>query len=185
MGYYVHLHVAFSCSSNDGVAFVANKHFERSCGPDAKESAWFLRDLAGRTGENPGPKGGLSLWGIIGNYTDHAKFVDDLHDFWVELLSGEVEGGPCEHHHILVFYENEQSEQAHCYEIGLTQECQDRLGEYFEQLGDFEVVDDSTAKDGTRLSSYRYRTKPGPHPPKPPLELEIKHHALPFAWMQY
>jgi hypothetical protein len=173
MGWYVHLHVAFNCNTNDDVASVAEKYARQLEGTSApREALWFLKDLAVRAGDNPGPKGGLSLWGVVGNHTNAHAFVHCLSDFWLELLSGSVDGGPCDHHHVIVFYEEEQSRQAHCYEVALTERCQDRLGDYYECLGE--------------IADGKWRMKPEEsRPPKPPPELEIKHHALPFAWMQY
>jgi hypothetical protein len=140
MGYYVHLHVAFNCNENDDVAELARKHSRRL--EDASvpsECLWFLENLSARTGQNPGPKGGLSLWGIVGNKTDVNGFIDFLKDFWLDLLSGEVDGGPCDHEHIIVFYENEGSERAHCYEIALTDRCRRQLGYYYESRGSMVV----------------------------------------------
>lgn len=75
MGYHVHIHIAFACDTNEGVAALAKKHrtsidFGKGHGIGGHEAAAFLDDLSERTGSNPGPKGGLSLWGITGNYTD-------------------------------------------------------------------------------------------------------------------
>lgn len=125
MGYYVHLSVIFACDQNEGVAALAQKHLVL-LPPDDHEDAcieakWFLEDLAGRTGQNNGPKGGLSLWGIVGNYTHAEEFVKALTAFWKELLQADGEsGGPLCHEHILVFYEPEQSEMASAIEIILS-----------------------------------------------------------------
>lgn len=130
MAHDVHLHVAFNCNSNDGVAELARQHlpavkaatgaestvYQPELGPEA---AWFLEDLSRRTGENPGPKGGLSLWGIVSNHTQAQVFAEVLRPFWDDLLRRGVDGGPSAHHHILVFYEEEQSEQANALEIYL------------------------------------------------------------------
>ena len=117
MGWYVHLHVCFAAGRNDGVARLAEKHVE-TLPADAHEARWFLTDLSKRTGENPGPKGGLSLWGIVGNHTKAEEFAEILRPFWGELLSGQIEDGPCDHHHVLIFFEEEQSEAANAIEIG-------------------------------------------------------------------
>lgn len=53
---------------------------------------------------------------MVGNHTNVKSFVDLLKPFWKDLLSG-VKGGPCDFEHIVVFYEEEQSEQAKCFEI--------------------------------------------------------------------
>jgi hypothetical protein len=117
MGWYVHLHVCFAANGNEGIARLACHHLE-SLGADADEASWFLDDLSKRVDENPGPKGGLSLWGIVGNHTDVARFVEVLRPFWADLLSGRIDDGPCDHQRILVFYEEEQSEAANAIEIG-------------------------------------------------------------------
>lgn len=161
MGYYVHLNVTFACDSNDGVAKVAKKYLidsgydlpdDYSHWPEydykkeyliSKEASWFLCDLAKRIGNNPGPKGGLSTWGIVGNYTDVDDFVDSLKEFWFTLLTEDIPGGPHNFEHIIVLYEMEQSEQACAYEI---------------------YMDD-------RKNNIE--------------NLIIKHHKLPFAWMQF
>lgn len=116
MGSYVHIHVCFACDTNDAVAALAAKHlpFVGEC----MEAQWFLEDLSKRTGENLGSKGGLSLWGMVGKYTNGEEFVEVLKPFWKELLQ-KVDGGPNSFEHILVFIEREQSEQATAFEIFL------------------------------------------------------------------
>jgi len=132
MGWYVHLHVCFACDFNDGVAELARKHLETiedDGGNDHYEARLFLQDLSKRTGTNEGPKGGLSLWGIIGNFTKADVFVEALRPFWEELLSrnsGDEDswedessiGFPLSFEHVLVFYEDEGFEAASAYEIG-------------------------------------------------------------------
>lgn len=120
MAWDVHIHVCFPCSENEGVAALAKKHLDPLTDEsDGHQAAiWFLKDLSGRTGHNPGPKGGLSLWGMVGNYTNVSTFCDVLRPFWMELLSG-VEGGPLDFEHILVFEEQEQSGAATAHEIFL------------------------------------------------------------------
>ena len=120
MGYYVHLHVCFACDTNEGVAELARKHAD-SVG-DCLEAKWFLASLSERTGHNPGPKGGLSMWGIVGNYAEGEVFCDALRSFWAELLTGGVSGGPCSFEHVLVFEEAEQKECAIAYEISRDEE---------------------------------------------------------------
>jgi hypothetical protein len=121
MGYYVHIHVCFACDTNEGVAALALKHkaMLSDSNDGAREAGWFLADLVKRTGHNPGPKGGLSTWGIVGNYTRGEAFVKTLMPFWLELLSGDIDGGPCSFEHILVFEEPEQTERTIAYEIFL------------------------------------------------------------------
>lgn len=117
MAHDVHLHVCFPADKNDGVAELARKHLALLT--YRKEAAWFLEDLAGRTGKNPGPKGGLSLWGMVGNYTNAESFVEVLKPFWTELLGVRCDGGPLGFEHIIVFYEHEQTLAANAYEIML------------------------------------------------------------------
>jgi len=105
MGFYVHLHVCFECHRNEGVAAVASKHL---ASVKHKEARWFLEDLSTRSGPNPGPKGGLSLWGIVGNYTSGDEFVSALMPFWQELLSGQIDDGPLMVHRIVVFVQPEE-----------------------------------------------------------------------------
>lgn len=118
MGHYVHIHVCFACDSNEGVAELAKNHLMEISGDTCKEAKWFLESLSERTGKNPGPKGGLSLWGMVGNFTDGDIFVRILNGFWKDLLS-EIEGGPRSDERILVFVEHEQSDYAEAYEIFL------------------------------------------------------------------
>lgn len=122
MGHYVHIHVCFACDRNEGVAALAKKCLAPMSDENSiREVRWFLSDLANRTGFNHGPKGGLSMWGIVGNYTDGPRFVEQLRPFWTELLA-EVEDGPFAFEHVLVFVEHEQSEQATAYEISYNED---------------------------------------------------------------
>ncbi len=116
MGYYVHLHVCFACDTNDEVAALANQRKESV--REHKEAFWFLDDLSKRTGRNPGPKGGLSLWGIVGNYSRGDSFCEILRPFWMALLAG-VDGGPRDFDRVIVFEEQEQSERTIAFEIYL------------------------------------------------------------------
>ena len=79
MGHYVHLSVVFACDENDGVAEIAKRYLDTI--GENREAQWFLEDLSNRTGRNPGPKGGLSTWGIVGNYTDKDEFIETLRPF--------------------------------------------------------------------------------------------------------
>lgn len=123
MAYDVHLHVSFACDKNEGVAALAAKHLPRlaqqgvALNVSYREAVWFLEDLAGRTGINRGPKGGLSLWGMVVNGAVVEDFVAVLGAFWTELLSGELDGGPLDFERVVVFEEQEQSEAATAYEI--------------------------------------------------------------------
>ena len=123
MGLYVHIHVCFACDNNESVAQLAARHLpvvKARDGDDGDTAAgWFLKALSERTGGNPGPKGGLSLWGMVGNYTRGESFCDALKPFFEEMLHHRV-GGICQHEHILVFVEREQSEAATAYEIMLS-----------------------------------------------------------------
>lgn len=124
MAWDVHIHVCFACHRNDPVADLAAKHLpdvanREHDGDDGDRAArWFLEALTKRTGDNPGPKGGLSMWGIVGNYTRGESFCEALRPFFEELLRSGI-GGICRHEHILVFEEQEQSESATAYEIML------------------------------------------------------------------
>jgi hypothetical protein len=143
MGYYVHLSVVFACDKNEGVAALAAKHLAALPDEDAnfkengtakyledlREARWFLEDLSVRSGGNRGPKGGLSLWGIVGNYTTGVGFVDTLKPFWSELLN-EVPGGPLRHERIIVFVEPEQTDAAQAFEIGLEDLSESDSGQY-------------------------------------------------------
>lgn len=127
MGYYVHVHVSFACDDNEPVAALAKRHAENykteGAGDAERAARWFLDDLSERTGTNMGPKGGVSLWGIIGNYTSVDEFCELLRPFWIELLT-TPQCGPLDFEHIIVFEEREQSEQAVAYEIYLERESQ-------------------------------------------------------------
>lgn len=131
MGHYVHIHVCFACDTNEGVAELAKKHLPNLADNSDGERAaiWFLEALSTRTGNNPGPKGGLSLWGMIGNYTRVDTFCEVLKPFWRDLLSGAVDGGPCDHERVMVFEEVEQSEAPNAYEIGWVNPHQENRGE--------------------------------------------------------
>lgn len=120
MGLYVHIHVAFACDENEPVAALAKKHRPLIGDEDdgMRAAQWFLDDLSERAGSNRGPKGSLSLWGMIGNYTTVDSFVDVLRPFWAELLRSEA-GGICDFEHILVFGEREQTERTTAWEIYL------------------------------------------------------------------
>ncbi|MGA8118002.1 MAG: hypothetical protein WCA46_30570 [Actinocatenispora sp.] len=124
MSFDVHLSVVFHCGRNDGVAALARRHLPRLDDDAPWEAGQFLTALGDRTGENPGPKGGLSLWGLVGNYTDPDDFVSHLEAFWLDLFF--VEGGPGAYAHVIVFYEYEQFEFANAVEISLADESADR-----------------------------------------------------------
>jgi hypothetical protein len=125
MSHYVHLHVAFNADGNEGIAALARQHLaemEKRAEDDTdysinEDAVLFLQDLGQRTGPNLGHKGGLCLWGIVGNYSDAEDFAETLCPFWLDLLCGDLEDGPCNHNHIIVFYERQGSEQANALEI--------------------------------------------------------------------
>ncbi len=117
MGYYVHLHVAFNCDRNEAVAEVAREHLQWSEGL-TRESQWYLQELSQREGKNFGPKGGLLLWGLVGNATDVEQFVEELRPFWADILGERRPGLPLSHHRVVVLYEEEQTEAANAYQIG-------------------------------------------------------------------
>jgi len=132
----VHLSVVFNCDENEPVALLAKRYMElfkiepvENNWPKyeynqeydkyySKEVGWFLSDLSKRTGHNWGPKGGLSMWGTVGNFTNPDDFIGCLKEFWFDLLSSQ-DCGPANFEHVIIFYEQEQSEQAKCYEIYL------------------------------------------------------------------
>jgi len=121
MSYDVHLSVIFPCDDNEPTATLAKKHLaligEREDN-GGREVVEFLSDLSQRSGRNKGQKGGLSMWGLVGNYTRVDVFVELLKPFWFDLLS--LDESPLLHEHVLIFYEIEQSEHASAYEIGMT-----------------------------------------------------------------
>ena len=120
MSYYVHLLVSFQCEKNEGVAELAQKHLPLIREADEQEAISFLEELRSRTGTNPGTKGGMSLWGMVGNRTDPEKFVESLRPFWDDLLRSQIEGGPLWFNHIVVFYEFEEQNHSNALEIFLT-----------------------------------------------------------------
>ena len=120
MAWDVHLHVCFPCCDNNPVAKLATQFLPSVAGDRDAEN--FLKDLASRSGHNKGYKGGLSLWGYVGNHSDGDRFVDILRPFWLALFEyGRDEGDQIvlDFERVLVFVEEEQSERAIAYEIGL------------------------------------------------------------------
>lgn len=115
MGYYVHINVCFACDENESIAELAKE--EMTNNSLCIEAKWFLEDLSERTGRNPGPKGGLCTWGMVGNYTDGELFVTCLIPFWKKVFNSDC--GLCDFEHILVFVEREQTERALAFEIKL------------------------------------------------------------------
>lgn len=123
MGHYVHLSVVMACYNNEPVAEIAKKYVGKM--DKCFEAEWFIDDLSKRTGINTGPKGGLSFWGIVGNYTCAEHFCDCLRPFWKELFEKENHGSPFDFEHIIVFSEHEQSEQAEAHEISYNNETKE------------------------------------------------------------
>jgi hypothetical protein len=120
MGSWVHFHVCFHCHRYNKAAVLANKYLPTV--PDEyiyKEAKEFLIELSSRSGDAPGHKSGLYVWGFIGNYTLADEFVDILIPFWTELLTDdESEDGPSSEQRVLVFWQMEDWEHAHAFEIG-------------------------------------------------------------------
>lgn len=137
MGFYVHIHVAFACDDFDYVSNIAKKFLE-TAKLDQFDEKMFVNDMVSKSGEPKGPKGGLYLWGWIGNYTRVEEFCNNLKPLWKMLLADD-DDSPFSHEHIIVFEEKEQKEHAIAYEI---------------------LLNDKN-------------------------DIEIRTHALPFAWMQY
>jgi hypothetical protein len=123
MSYNVHLHVCFPCDSNEGVAALARTHLAALDPAPLRGGRhyahYYLQHLAERTGFNHGPKGGLSLWGMVGNGGGMAgEFVEGLQPFWTDLLSMDGdEGGPDSFEHVLVFHQGEDEDAANAYEV--------------------------------------------------------------------
>lgn len=137
MAHDVHLHVSFECNDNGPLGKLALKHLATLSDDVCVEARMFLQDLSERKGRNPGMKGGLCLWGIVGNYSNADTFITDLRRFWIELWNcehTEYECGFMPFRHIVVFEEQEQSEQAKAY--CLTPVGGDKVGRY-----DYEVTD--------------------------------------------
>lgn len=118
MGYYTQIHVMMACDENDGVAKAATEYLA-TMEFKSRDAGWYLETLAERTGANDGPKGGVSHWGIVGNYTNLDEFIEDLKPFWEKLLRDEIDGGPHMFEHIIILYEAEQSEATTVVEIGI------------------------------------------------------------------
>ena len=128
MSVLVNLVVSFQCNENEGVAEVAKRHLPMIRKTvDGGEAISFLEDLSQRTGTNPGTKGGMSLWGTVGNRIDAETFAESLRPFWNDLLRSRIEGGPFAFQHIVLFYEVEESEHASALEIYLDGDYRERI----------------------------------------------------------
>ena len=131
MACYVHLHLAFACDNPEALGALADMHLQRMLDGagevPCQEALWFLRHLASRPPLFVGPKGGLCLWGLVGNYTSGVAFVETLSPFWRDLLATDLDGFPGVLEHVLVFEEPEQFGYATAYEISLSDEGQGPL----------------------------------------------------------
>lgn len=115
MGYYVHIHVAFSCDEEDLLRAIAANHLAcPEAVTDPPECRLFLQHLAGGKGVSMGPKGALCTWGCVGNYTSGTDFAEHLADFWPDLFA---KGVICDFERIVIFWENEQSESPSAIQI--------------------------------------------------------------------
>jgi len=120
MGYYTHIHVCFESTFSEPVAAIARRHLPEVGESRIIEAKWFLESLAERTGTNPGPKGGLCLWGMVANGVPPEDFVAVLGPFWEDILQEPDDDELSDispHNHIVVFYEGEDSLRCECWEI--------------------------------------------------------------------
>jgi hypothetical protein len=118
MDFDVHLHVCFPCDDNTPLAGLSKRHLDSAKHRSAcSEAICFLEDLSNRTGKNKGPKGGLCLWGIVGNHSDVPQFIFDLMPFWIDLLMSGADGLPHPSEHIVIIWENEQSKKSQAVEL--------------------------------------------------------------------
>jgi hypothetical protein len=110
------LTVTFRCDENDPLAEVARDYAPRfgddhDSMPDGKrEARYFLDDISGRTGPNPGRNGGLCVWGTIGNFTPPEVFVEALMPFFLRLwIAGVI---PLDEH-VLILSQRKGGEATH------------------------------------------------------------------------
>jgi len=106
------------------LAALAKEHLAKLPAEDplydvTREAHRYLEALAERTGTKLAPFGAVSLWGMVGNYTQEDVFVDTLRPFWKALLTMDPQNTPMEGEHILVFCEHEQDEPCTAHEIYL------------------------------------------------------------------
>jgi hypothetical protein len=107
--------VAFVCPDNDPVAVLAKQHLAALPPPTEDghgEARDFLEALAGRSGPTLGTKGGMSVWGTVGNYVRPDAFIAALAPFWEDLLPQM----PSERR-VMVFSETEQREVARVFSV--------------------------------------------------------------------
>jgi len=113
VGHYVHISVVMSCNNEEKLIAIAKNHIND---PDLSfEASGYLRYIIQGKSVATGPKGSLSTWGMVGNYTSHENFVDGLVPFWSDLYKNDDVLFKFER--IIVFCEPEQSQRAECYEI--------------------------------------------------------------------
>ncbi len=128
MGWNVHIHVCFECTDNDLIAPIAKRHLDLMGEDTSREARWYLQDLSERTGQNPGPKGGLSLWGMVGNNTPVDEFCRELVPFWRDLLRDRgIDHVP----RVVVLSEAEQSQAATAHQIYFDEETDGLVIEKF------------------------------------------------------
>ena len=120
MGYYVHLHVVIDCGESPQLAALARTHEQRLSDWASLEhyldpDAWrLLTDLGQREAPlSPGPKGDLTLWGYVGNYTNVERFVTQLTPFFRDLFSMSRDRPA----YVSVFAQEEQTETARLVQI--------------------------------------------------------------------
>jgi hypothetical protein len=116
MGYYVKLSVVFECHDHEALHPIVNACLTEVRTSGCKEAEWYLTQLLERKGLAPGPKGGMSTWGMVGNYTSGEHFVQALAPFWFLVLAAQ-EGGMGQYTKIMVFVQGEDESKATAYEI--------------------------------------------------------------------
>ena len=120
MANHILLSVCFPCDLNEPIAQIAQSIPADELCDIAQQ---FLRELSARSGENPGGKGGLCQWGIVGSGFSTLIFVQDLMPFWTALLSQEGEdSSPDPGSRVIVFSEKEQFNRSEAFEIGWVDE---------------------------------------------------------------
>jgi hypothetical protein len=109
-----YLVISFRCDHNDAVAPLARRYRAQLDAAitdlEAYEAAWFLEALSERSGDNPGPKGGMSVWGMVTNKLNAADVVHVLKPFWEELITLLDR--------VLVMYQRDEGEGFFVYDIG-------------------------------------------------------------------
>lgn len=124
MGFYVHFHICFNADYSRDMAQAAQDILDMLWDKEGEEHAcereavWLLKAIQDLKNYNTGPKGSLFTWGIVGNYTRADDVIDDLKEFFLELLTNR-KLDPYVSEHIIAFEEKEQSEKAIAYEIYL------------------------------------------------------------------